>query len=114
MKKTVILGDKDEIMERLCQIDFTPYLRENFYHIIARSEGMELDARGVVNAIFLAIREYAASMSPLYKTLKLLHVGRFIDSLIDFKIMSLLIDAVANDEELAKEAKEYLIQSRSK
>ncbi|MDX9970380.1 MAG: hypothetical protein RBS56_00530 [Candidatus Gracilibacteria bacterium] len=114
MKKTIVLGDKEELMKRLCEIDFTPYLRENFYHIIARAEGTELDARGVVNAIFLAIREYAASMSPLYKTLKFLHVGRFIDSLIDFKIMALLIDAVANDEELAKEAKEYLLQSRSK
>lgn len=114
MKKTIVLGDKEEMMDRLCKIDFTPYLRENFYHIIARAEGTELDARGVVTTIFLAIREYASRMSPLYRTLKLFNVGGFIDSLIDYKIMELLIDAVAHDEELAKEAKEYLIRLRSK
>lgn len=96
-RKVVVLPDREEIMKRLRAVYDDDYMAERFYSSIAEEAGHELVAEGVVMMLTLKVYDFAEGYPAPMGAVLSLYAPQFIDALVD-------------DKEVAKAAKDFLKQ----
>src|SRR3989344_5470785 len=94
-EKIITLPNREEMLQRLLKVNDDSHAQEKFYPILLAEAGRELVAQGVVMMLALAIHDYTEGLPPVMVSLMYMHAPRFIDALVD-------------DVETAKEAKDFL------
>ena len=97
--KRITFPDAGEMLNRLLRISQEIHYREGLYPKIIESAGKDVDAQGIVEAITLAINDYAGEKPDDIADLVYARVPEFIDALVD-------------DKELAAAAKEFFHKIR--
>ncbi len=90
--KVIVLPSKEEMLQRLLKACDENHLKERFYPKLLKDAGTEKVAMGIVMMFVFAMNDYLTGMPAVaIRTFNML--------------VPKLIEAVANDEEVAKEAK---------
>ncbi|MCH8986978.1 hypothetical protein IIA94_02315 [Patescibacteria group bacterium] len=98
--KVITLPKHEEMLQRLMQVDDNSHLQERFYPILLKNAGEEKVAQGVVLMLQLAIHDYVEGMPPMIGGLLQMRFDDYIDALVD-------------DEEIRKEAKDFFAQAQA-
>ncbi|MDO8514365.1 MAG: hypothetical protein Q7S50_02355 [bacterium] len=79
-KDTVTLPSREEMLERLKQVDDSPYMQEKFYPLLLRHAGSPKVPQGVVVILTLALADYTKEMPPQAAAGILMNIDGFIDA----------------------------------
>ena len=93
--KAITLPNREEMLQRLLKVNNEGHLTEKFYPILLRDAGQQRVGAGVVMMLALAIHDYTEGMPPIMANAMYMKAPEFIDALID-------------DKEVAKNAKDFL------
>ena len=100
-RKCITLPHRDEMLERLLRVSSQAHLREQLYPLILNYAESKKLPEGVVMMLLLSIHDYCDGMPPVMSSILVSKVPAYIDALVD-------------DEEAAREAKDFFaISSRS-
>lgn len=99
-EKVIILPNRDEMLARLLKVNDGSHLQERFYPTLLEQAGQERVAQGVVMMLVFAIHDYVEGLPPAMAGLMYKQAPDFIDALV-------------NDPEIAKEAKDSLQEALS-
>ena len=102
-KKVVTLPSKEEIMKRLRPVHDDAYMAERFLPLVAeKAAGKKLVAEGIVMMLSLAVADFVKSgYPPQMEGVLLLYMPMYIDALVD-------------DKEVAKTAKNFFSEAMDK
>jgi hypothetical protein len=93
-EKFIVLPQRDEMLKRLLRVSTEKYLQEKLYPLILNYAGSEKLPEGIVMLLMLSIHDYCEGMPPMMSTILTRKVPAFIDALVD-------------DEDVAREAKDF-------
>lgn len=95
--KTFNLPSKEEMLQRLLNVDSNPHAQQKFYPLLTEHGGEQKLAQGVVLMLQLAIHDYTQGLPAIMVTLLNMRMNDFID-------------ALCPDKEIAAEAKAFYEQ----
>lgn len=98
--KVITLPNREDMLQRLLEVNDDSHAQERFYPILLQSAGQERVAQGIVMMLALAIHDYTEGLPPMMVNLMYMQAPQFIDVLVD-------------DTEVAEQAKAFLQKALS-
>lgn len=96
--KRFTLPSKEEMLQRLLNVNDSPHAQQKFYPLLTKYAGQERVAMGVVLMLQLAIHDYCQGMPAMIAMTLNMQMNEFID-------------ALCPDQEVAAEAKAFFEQA---
>jgi hypothetical protein len=100
-EKVITLPNHEDMLQRLCAMDYISQLHERFCSLLLEHAGEERSAQGVVDLLFQSIYNCTKDMPWMWQTSRLLlnRAHAYVDALVD-------------DPEVAQAAKSILAEVR--
>lgn len=99
-EKTIVLPSREDMLLSLIAVRDNGHYQQKFYPILLQDAGQRLCAQGIVMMFAIAIFDYTQGMPPVLADIVYMDVPKFIDAIVD-------------DQEVAKEAKNFLAKALS-